>query len=104
MKLSGKLQSARVQVKSLKKDLRRIAQNDYIVFRNSESGQLLKRKLYTAQEEKCNNPNCGLKLPITHLQMDHIKPISKYPVLAVEPTNFQLLCGPCNLAKGSTEE
>lgn len=104
MKLSDKLQSARVQVKSLKKNLRRIAQNDYKAFRNSELGQLLKQKLYITQEERCNNPNCGLRLPITHLQMDHIKPISKYPVLAVEPTNFQLLCGPCNAAKGSLEE
>ncbi len=102
MKLLGQLQSARNDVMSLKKDLLRIAQNDYATFRASELGQLLKQRLYKAQEGKCNNPSCNLGLPITHLQMDHIKPVSRYPALSVEPANFQLLCGPCNNIKSNT--
>jgi 5-methylcytosine-specific restriction endonuclease McrA len=104
MRLLEELRSVRDEVRSLRQDLRRIADNDYAVFRSSEQGQLLKQQLYTDQLGKCNDPKCGLYLPIRHLQMDHIKPISKYPSLAVEPTNFQLLCGPCNIDKSNSEE
>jgi 5-methylcytosine-specific restriction endonuclease McrA len=104
MTILKQIQLARIEVKSLKKDFLRIARNDYTIFRASEQGQLLKQALYKAQEGICNNPQCCLSLPITHLQMDHIKPISKSPSLATEPTNFQLLCGPCNVIKSNQEK
>lgn len=38
------------------------------------------------------------------LQVDHIKPRSKFPHLALEPSNLQVLCRECNLGKGNADE
>ncbi len=35
----------------------------------------------------------------TELHVDHIKPKSKYPHLALDPDNLQVLCRQCNLGK-----
>lgn len=37
------------------------------------------------------------------LHVDHIKPRSKYPELALDITNLQILCEDCNSAKGSSD-
>ncbi len=36
--------------------------------------------------------------------VDHIKPRSKYPELALSMDNLQLLCEACNLGKGNRDE
>jgi len=36
------------------------------------------------------------------LHVDHIKPVSKFPDLALDPTNLQVLCQTCNLGKGAS--
>lgn len=38
------------------------------------------------------------------LHVDHIKPRSRYPKLALEPSNLQVLCDDCNLGKGARDE
>lgn len=38
------------------------------------------------------------------LHVDHIKPISKYPDLALSLDNLQILCSLCNSGKGSWDE
>jgi hypothetical protein len=38
------------------------------------------------------------------LHVDHIKPRSKYPELALDINNLQILCEPCNLGKGNWDE
>lgn len=38
------------------------------------------------------------------LHVDHIKPRSKYPKLALDPTNLQVLCMACNLGKSNRYE
>lgn len=38
------------------------------------------------------------------LNVDHIKPRSKYPELALKLTNLQVLCWPCNHGKSNTDE
>ncbi|WP_434670333.1 HNH endonuclease [Klebsiella sp. B345] len=38
------------------------------------------------------------------IHVDHIKPRSKYPHLALRLDNLQLLCHECNLAKGNRDE
>lgn len=48
--------------------------------------------------ELCGSP------PIAHsLQVDHIRPRSKYPELALEPTNLQVLCRDCNFGKSNRD-
>jgi 5-methylcytosine-specific restriction endonuclease McrA len=38
------------------------------------------------------------------LHVDHIKPRSRYPNLALEFDNLQILCRDCNMSKGSDDE
>jgi 5-methylcytosine-specific restriction protein A len=38
------------------------------------------------------------------LNVDHIKPLHKYPELALEPSNHQVLCGACNAGKWGWDE
>jgi hypothetical protein len=45
---------------------------------------------------------CGTSSGI--IQVDHIKPRSKYPQLALDSKNLQVLCKPCNLGKGAWDE
>lgn len=42
--------------------------------------------------------------PSNPLQVDHIRPRSKYPDLALEPINLQVLCRQCNLGKSNIDE
>lgn len=45
---------------------------------------------------------CGATGKVIHV--DHIKPRSKYPKLALELDNLQILCVDCNLGKGAWDE
>lgn len=38
------------------------------------------------------------------IHVDHIKPRSRYPELALEFANLQVLCEPCNMGKGADDE
>ena len=38
------------------------------------------------------------------VHVDHIKPRSKFPELALDITNLQVLCEDCNLGKGTWDE
>ncbi len=37
------------------------------------------------------------------IQVDHIKPRSKYPALALDVNNLQVLCKPCNMGKSNKD-
>lgn len=38
------------------------------------------------------------------IHVDHVKPKSKYPELALSLSNLQILCEPCNIGKGAWDE
>lgn len=40
----------------------------------------------------------------TTIMVDHIKPRSQYPELALDPTNLQVLCAACNRGKGNWDQ
>lgn len=42
---------------------------------------------------------CGVPGSQSRIHVDHIKPKSKYPQLALEEYNLQVLCEDCNLGK-----
>lgn len=46
-------------------------------------------------------PWCTLCGATEQLQADHIKPKSRFPELALEPSNLQTLCWPCNRSKAA---
>lgn len=41
---------------------------------------------------------------IGEMHVDHIKPRSKHPELALDPENLQVLCRACNIGKSNTDE
>lgn len=60
--------------------------------------KILRQKVMLTRKQEC--VKCGSKIC---LQVDHIKPRSKYPELALEITNLQILCQGCNYIKGTDE-
>jgi hypothetical protein len=42
---------------------------------------------------------CGARK--TELHVDHIKPVSRFPRLALDPSNLQVLCRSCNMGKSN---
>jgi 5-methylcytosine-specific restriction endonuclease McrA len=47
---------------------------------------------------------CGTRPAYRHqVHVDHIKPISKFPHLALDEDNLQVLCSECNLGKSNID-
>lgn len=69
-------------------------------FYNSREWKELRYKVINIHGRKCLCCNASDK-PI---HVDHIKPISKYPELALEISNLQVLCEDCNLGKSNIDE
>lgn len=68
-------------------------------FYESPLWQALRYKIIKKYERKCMVCfRTGIELHV-----DHIKPISKFPELALEPENLQVLCRDCNLGKSNTD-
>ena len=44
---------------------------------------------------------CCLTTRTGQWHVDHVQPRARYPELALEPTNLQVLCEDCNLGKGT---
>lgn len=78
-----------------------VARREFNNWSQSPEGRAFKEHLFEQQQGCCAKASCiAGKLPgIEYLQIDHIQPLSKYPELALEHSNFQLLCGPCNREK-----
>jgi hypothetical protein len=75
------------------------AQRSADFFESKEWRELRYRVLTTQGAEcmACHRKNC-------ELHVDHIKPRSKFPELALEITNLQVLCADCNLGKGAWDQ
>lgn len=64
-------------------------------FYRSKKWRSLRFNFCMTNERKCKL--CGSQ---TRLHVDHIKPRSLFPELALEPNNLQILCEECNIGKG----
>ena len=60
----------------------------------------LRYEAFLRYGKKCHL--CGDVSELMHV--DHIRPRSKYPKLALDINNLQILCAPCNLGKGAWDE
>ena len=67
-------------------------------FYGSPEWKTLRRKVFRIYPSICMR--CGNK---DNLEVDHIKPRSKYPELELEFDNLQILCRDCNLLKGTKD-
>ena len=61
----------------------------------------LKSEIYAIFERQCM---CCGAIPPETIDVDHIKPKSKYPELLLDWDNLQLLCNYCNSKKGNRNE
>lgn len=76
--------------------------NKFLLKRKYSKKQI--KKLYELKYDLCYLFNgvclsCGSD---KDLQLDHIKPVSKYPELTFEYSNLQILCKECNIKKSNT--
>ena len=67
-------------------------------FVQSAKWKEVRSEFFSKTKLKC--VKCG---STNQLQADHIKPKSKYPHLALDVNNLQVLCWPCNKSKGIKE-
>ena len=65
-------------------------------FLRSPAWYEVRQIIFTRDGRVC--AHCG---SVERLQIDHIKPRSKFPELALEQTNLQVLCWPCNKKKAT---
>lgn len=68
-------------------------------FYASTDWRRLRDTVFSEHEPICKK--CGSR---ENLAVDHIRPRSKYPLLALEKSNLQILCRNCNSAKGTKHE
>lgn len=69
-------------------------------FYSSRQWRELRYEILRAHNGQCML--CGTYQGSMHV--DHIKPRSKYPHLALDPNNLQVLCAECNLGKSNVYE
>ena len=69
-------------------------------FYKSAGWRAVRYKALTTYGKKCMA--CGTTEG--HMHVDHIKPRSKYPHLALELSNLQILCVACNFGKRERDE
>ena len=67
-------------------------------WRKSQDGQLWKKQQYQKQKDTC--AICNQKIMLKGSHIDHIKPLSIYPDLALDISNLQITCWQCNIYKG----
>lgn len=68
-------------------------------FYNTQAWRELRYRVLLLQGGQCQC--CGSRADV---HIDHIKPRSKRPDLALEITNLQILCGDCNKGKGAWDQ
>lgn len=69
-----------------------------------ESREWLELRYRVLQKANGSCLLCGCRAStVNPLQVDHIKPRSKYPELALAESNLQILCKSCNLGKSNKD-
>jgi 5-methylcytosine-specific restriction endonuclease McrA len=73
------------------------------VFYASAEWQLIREMVITEQGRICQECERTI-IDDVDLTVDHIKPKNKFPELALDKSNLQILCRRCYYAKGATYE
>ncbi len=74
---------------------------EFIRWRDSEEGQSWKQNKYQTQGECCAICKISIQLKGSHI--DHIKPLSRFPHLALDTQNMQITCPECNTSKNNKD-
>lgn len=70
-------------------------------FYNTLGWQRVRFMVLVAFGPRCMSCGKSSKDGYTVIDVDHIYPKSRWPDLAMEPTNMQVLCRGCNFGKGT---
>ncbi len=99
--LHSKLNKLEERKKSINE--RYAPRNIFNRWRDSIEGKEWKQKQYKKQQGKC--AECSFVAhSAEYLEIDHIKPISTNPELAIDIKNLRLVCSPCNRKKGNKDK
>ena len=98
---AGKIRALSREVANLKKKLEKANQEKAIASHPLYGSDAWRKLRYeTLKKYGFACMACGGKE--RELHVDHIKPVSRFPDLALEPSNLQVLCKDCNLGKSNT--
>lgn len=78
-----------------------IPYDEWMAFYNSAEWLDLRYRMLKTYGARCMV--CGESGKHAVIQVDHIKPRSKFPELALDPNNLQVLCRRCNLGKSNKD-
>ncbi|MCB7127974.1 MAG: HNH endonuclease [Candidatus Brocadiales bacterium] len=85
------------------KPARKLARSNHKAFYRSPAWKKVRYEVLAASDKRC--ALCGYAAADgARLNVDHIKPLRKYPELALKKSNLQVLCGSCNQGKGAWDE
>lgn len=98
IKLAGKLKSDKGTARRKRSKL---SKKDNDEFYSSREWRELRVRVLEKYECKCMMCGRSPKLHGIVIHVDHIKPRSKYPELALTFENLQILCDDCNLGKSN---
>ncbi|PZD75328.1 hypothetical protein C1752_00210 [Acaryochloris thomasi RCC1774] len=106
--LVNKLEQSRLlsHLKSHRTDAKRISKyyaprHAFNRWRDSTEGQLWKETQFQKTKGLCSGCKKTYR-SVSNFDIDHIKPLIKFPELAIDIDNFQLLCPTCNSKKGDS--
>ncbi len=99
LKTKSQLEGKLSELKSIAKEIhtKYEPRQEFQRWRDSQEGQTWKCKRYRKQKQRCAICQQPIQLKGSHI--DHIKPISTYPNLALNTQNMQITCPDCNLSK-----
>lgn len=109
--IAGKLSAPRDAVvmdltNALLKDRLKVVEAElmeYLRFYTTPDWRALRAKVIRREGGICRE--CGVQIfRKRDVTVDHIKPRSRYPELALDPSNLQVLCRSCNSSKGASVE
>jgi 5-methylcytosine-specific restriction endonuclease McrA len=98
---TNRVDRALVELKNigLKIEAKYDPRSEFIRWRNSKEGQQWKRQQYKNQNKCCAICSRSILLKGSHI--DHIKPVGKFPDLALDTNNMQIACPDCNTSKNN---
>ena len=93
----ARIRAARRTAKKMKKvrgsPVRKVRADRFLV---SPEWRAMRERVFALHGRRCQK--CGSD---DEIQVDHIKPRSKFPELALDIENLQVLCWPCNREKSA---
>ncbi len=94
--------SRHLEIERAEREARRLAFEAKRNFYSSVAWRALRYAVLKERGRRCEC--CGRCPPEVIVDVDHVKPRSKHPTLALDKSNMQVLCRDCNYAKSNRDE